>query len=181
MGRGWSWLDQARALRDAARRLHMPTVAQARLSTIQRTIARWENEAVRPGERYQLLLAHVHADQGGTTALGPGSDFDQLMTVFAMYSIEAPRISELRDLVTDALTSGTSGLLAFLSPNLMASLMPALADPRRADDESPTRRVRSGSHGTSYSEASSSPIRRWRVSVSTSSRLPSSSSTSAWT
>ncbi|GAB3959610.1 hypothetical protein GCM10029978_007010 [Actinoallomurus acanthiterrae] len=113
----------------------MPTVAQARLSTIQRTIARWENEAVRPGERYQLLLARVYADQGGTTALGPGSDFDQLMTVFAMYGIEAPRISELRDLVADALTSGTSGLLAFLSPNLMASLMPALADPRRADDE----------------------------------------------
>jgi hypothetical protein len=113
----------------------VPTVAQARLSTIQRTIARWENEAARPGERYQLLLAHVYADQGGTTALGPGSDFDQLMTVFAMYGIEAPRISELRDLVADALTSGTSGLLAFLSPNLTASLMPALADPRRTDDE----------------------------------------------
>ncbi|WP_345428384.1 hypothetical protein [Actinoallomurus vinaceus] len=113
LGRGWSLLDQARALRDAARRLRMPTVAQARLSTIQRTIARWENEAVRPGERYQLLLARVYADQGGTTALGPGSDFDQLMTVFALYGIEAARMSELRNLVAGALTSGTSSTSAW--------------------------------------------------------------------
>ncbi|GAA4619977.1 hypothetical protein GCM10023196_002160 [Actinoallomurus vinaceus] len=91
----------------------MPTVAQARLSTIQRTIARWENEAVRPGERYQLLLARVYADQGGTTALGPGSDFDQLMTVFALYGIEAARMSELRNLVAGALTSGTSSTSAW--------------------------------------------------------------------
>ncbi|MCO5968525.1 hypothetical protein [Actinoallomurus soli] len=135
MSRGWSLLDQARALREVARRLRMPTVAQARLSTIQRTIARWENDGVRPGERYQLLLAHVYADQRGTTALGPGSDFDQLMTVFAMYGIEPLRISELRGLVADALTSGARGLLAFLSPNLTASLMPTLADPSRTDDE----------------------------------------------
>ncbi|MCO5996042.1 helix-turn-helix domain-containing protein [Actinoallomurus rhizosphaericola] len=135
MSRGWSLLDQARALREVARRLRMPTVAQARLSTIQRTIARWENDGVRPGERYQLLLAHVYADQRGTTALGPGSDFDQLMTVFAMYGIEPLRISELRGLVADALTSGAKGLLAFLSPTLTASLVPALADPSRTDDE----------------------------------------------
>jgi hypothetical protein len=113
----------------------MPTVAQARLSTIQRTIARWENESVRPGERYQLLLAHVYADQHGTTALGPGSDFDQLMTVFALYGVEAARTSELRDLVAGALTGGTNGLLAYLSPSLTAALTAALADPRRADDE----------------------------------------------
>ncbi|MEV5703910.1 hypothetical protein [Actinoallomurus sp. NPDC052274] len=113
----------------------MPAVAQARLSTIQRTIARWENEAVRPGERYQLLLAHIYAYQRGTTALGPGSDLDQLMAVFAMYGIETSRISELRDLVADALTNGASGLLAFLSPSLTGSLMPALADPCHTDDE----------------------------------------------
>jgi transcriptional regulator with XRE-family HTH domain len=135
LSRGWSLLDQARALRDAARRLRTPTVAQARLSTIQRTVARWENESVRPGERYQLLLAHVYAQQAATTALGPGSDFDQLMTVFALYGVEAHRISELRDLVTATLTRGTSGLLAFLSPNFTASLMSALTDPSRTEPE----------------------------------------------
>ena len=113
----------------------MPTVANGGLSTIQRTIARWESDAVRPGERYQLLLAHVFAEHDGSVLLGPGSDFERLMTVFAHYGINAERISELRDLIAATLTRGSNGLLAYLSPSLSAELAAALADPSSADLE----------------------------------------------
>jgi transcriptional regulator with XRE-family HTH domain len=132
-GRGFSWQDEARALRDTARRLRMPAVANAGLGTIQRTIARWESGAVRPSERYRVLLAHVFAEQDGSTFLGPGSDFDRLMAVFVRYGVETERISELRDLVAVAFTPGGGGLLAYLSPPLSGSLTAALADPGNTD------------------------------------------------
>lgn len=131
--RGWSWLDEARVLRDTARRHRMPTVANSPLSTIKRTIARWENDAVRPGERYQFLLAHVFAEYEGSTLLGPGSDFDQLMNVFANFGIKPERIAELRDVTAASLTRGGNGLLAYLSPDLSARLTRALRDPSHAD------------------------------------------------
>lgn len=131
--RGFSWHDEARALRETARRLHMPAVANADLSTIQRTIARWESGTCRPSERYRLLLAHVFAERDGVARLGPGSDFDQLMTVFFGYGVTTERISELRDLVTTALTQGTDCLLAHLSLPLSGTLTAALADPARLD------------------------------------------------
>ncbi|TQL95960.1 hypothetical protein FB559_1474 [Actinoallomurus bryophytorum] len=113
----------------------MPTIAAGSLITIKRTIARWENDAVRPAERYQLLLAEVFAEYHGSILLGPGSDFDQLMTAFAHYEITAQRISELRDLTAATLTRGSAGLLAYLSPALNTELARALADPRSADDD----------------------------------------------
>jgi hypothetical protein len=113
----------------------VPSVATSSLSTIKRTISRWENDSVSPGERYQLLLAHVFADHGGSVLLGPESDFDQLMTAFAHYGINAERISEIRDLVAATRTRGRSGLLAYLSPRLSAELAAALADPSSADAE----------------------------------------------
>ncbi|MEO3809519.1 hypothetical protein ABGB17_11015 [Sphaerisporangium sp. B11E5] len=61
--RGWSWADQARALKDAARVLAVPGVAGMSVASLVRTIARWESEgaAVIPGERYRLLLAYAYA------------------------------------------------------------------------------------------------------------------------
>lgn len=137
--RGWSLLDEAKALREAARRRRMPTIATGSLVTIKRTIARWENDAVRPAERYQLLLAEVFAEHDGSILLGPGSDFDQLMTAFVHYEIAARRISELRDLTAATLTRGSAGLLAYLSPALGTELARALADPGSADDGLATR------------------------------------------
>jgi transcriptional regulator with XRE-family HTH domain len=131
--RGFSWQDEARALRDTARRLRIPVVANADLSTIQRTIARWESGASRPSERYRLLLAHVFAERNGAASLGPGSDFDQLMTVFVGYGVTMERISELRDLVATAVTPGADGLLAYLCPWLSGSLTAALANPTGTD------------------------------------------------
>lgn len=133
--RGWSLLDEAKALRDAARRYRVPTIAAVGLSTIKRTISRWENDGVSPGERYQFLLAHVFAEHNGSILLGPGSDFDQLMTAFAHYGINATRICEIRDLTSAMRTRGNDGLLAYLSPTLNAELTMVLADPGSADVE----------------------------------------------
>lgn len=133
--RGFSWQDEARALRDTARRLHMPAVANAGLSTIQRTIARWESGAARPSERYRLLLAHVFAERDGAATFGPGSDFDQLMTVFVGYGVGTERIRELRNLVAVGCTPVAGGLLAYLSPPLTGTLTAALGDPRGVDAE----------------------------------------------
>lgn len=112
----------------------MPAIATASLVTIKRTIARWENDAVRPAERYQLLLADIFAEHDGSLSLGPGSDFDQVMTAFADQGSPAQRISELRDLVAAALTRGSNGLLAYLSPTLRSELTTAFADPCSADE-----------------------------------------------
>jgi tetratricopeptide (TPR) repeat protein len=111
----------------------MPTVTNGSLSTIKRTIARWENDGVCPGERYQFLLAHVFAEHEGSSLLGPGSDFDQLLTVFAHFGIRPERISELRDVIAATLTRGGNSLLAYLSPTLNTRLTRALSDPSCAD------------------------------------------------
>jgi hypothetical protein len=76
---------------------------------------------------------------GGSILLGPGSDFDQLMTAFAHYEITSQRISELRDFTAATLTRGSGGLLAYLSSALSAELARALADPGSADDDLATR------------------------------------------
>jgi transcriptional regulator with XRE-family HTH domain len=84
--RGWSWADQARALQAVAERLGVTAVTLTRPVSLQRTIARWESTAARtvPGERYQLLLAHLYARSGsGELTLGAGSDLDALLTALA--------------------------------------------------------------------------------------------------
>ncbi len=81
--RGWSWADQARALRAVAEQCGVTASASTQLSSLQRSIARWESTASQtaPGERYQLLLAQLYAHNGaGELALGTGSDLDTLLT-----------------------------------------------------------------------------------------------------
>jgi transcriptional regulator with XRE-family HTH domain len=86
--RGWSWADQARALHAVAGQCGVAASASTQLSSLQRSIARWESTAsgTVPGERYQLLLAHLYARNGfGELTLGTGSDFDILLTALAYY------------------------------------------------------------------------------------------------
>jgi hypothetical protein len=69
-------------MRDAARRLAMASLVDRQTTSVQRAIARWESLAARtsPGDRYQVLLAHVYArTASGTWALGPGTDFGVLL------------------------------------------------------------------------------------------------------
>jgi hypothetical protein len=84
---GAGWLaEQARALHDVAERLGVTAVTSTRPASLQRSIARWENTAspTVPGERYQLLLAHLYAHRAsGELALGAGSDLDALVTALA--------------------------------------------------------------------------------------------------
>ncbi len=92
--RGWSWADQARALRAVAEQRGVTASASAQLSSLQRSIARWESTASQtvPGERYQLLLAHLYARNGsGELALGAGSDLDTLLTALAHHGVPAQR------------------------------------------------------------------------------------------
>lgn len=80
--RGWSWADQARALHVVAGQLGTAT-ASTQLTSLQRSIARWESPESRtvPGERSQLLLAHLFArSASGELILGAGSDLDILLT-----------------------------------------------------------------------------------------------------
>jgi hypothetical protein len=113
----------------------MPVVANSPLSTVKRTIARWENDAVCPGERYQFLLSHVFAQHEGSISIGPGSDLDQLLGLFAQFGIAPERIAELREITAASLTRGGNGLLAYLAPDLSGLLTSALSDPGQADME----------------------------------------------
>ncbi|MEV5412049.1 hypothetical protein AB0K60_24825 [Thermopolyspora sp. NPDC052614] len=134
--RGWSWADEARAINDAARVLAIEAVARTSVASLVRTIARWECEGkpVAPGERYQLLLAYAFAVRGNDVAVGRGSDFDELMSVFADLGASADRITALRAQITRLATCGHN-LLAFLSPGLRQSLSRALTAPATVSDE----------------------------------------------
>jgi transcriptional regulator with XRE-family HTH domain len=88
--RGWSWADQARALRAVADRLNVAAVTSTRLTSLQRSIARWESTATRtvPGERNQLLLAHLYArNSAGRLALGAGSDLETFLTALSHFGV----------------------------------------------------------------------------------------------
>jgi hypothetical protein len=92
--RGWSWADQARALRAIVEQLGMTASASVQPSSLQRSIARWESTASRtvPGEHYQLLLAQLYArNRFGELALGSGSDFDTLLTALAHHGVPEQR------------------------------------------------------------------------------------------
>lgn len=96
--RGWSWSDLARALRDAAHRLAEPAQARQQVSSVQRTVARWESltDRTSPGERYQFLLAHLYArTPNGTVALGPGSDFAALLDALRHFGTPFVRLQLL--------------------------------------------------------------------------------------
>lgn len=128
--RGWSWADEARSLKEAARTLKIEAVDRTTTASLVRTIARWESESkpVMPRERFQLLLGYIFAKGGDEVSMGRGSDFDDLMSAFSEFGIPDERIAELRGQVARIATPGQS-LLAFLSPNLTRSLLRALAAP----------------------------------------------------
>jgi hypothetical protein len=128
--RGWSWADQARAIKDAARTLSVTAVAGMSVSSLVRTIARWESEggAAIPGERYRLLLAYAYACRGDDVAVAAGSDFEQLMSLMTDWGTPAERIAELRAQVVQVVTRGHA-LLAYLAPGEDRALGAALAAP----------------------------------------------------
>ncbi|KAA9157960.1 hypothetical protein FPZ12_024055 [Amycolatopsis acidicola] len=113
-GRGWSWADLARALRETARQLAVAPLMHRQVTSIQRTVARWESVSDRtsPGDRYQFLLAHLYArtPAGGLT-LGPGSDFDTLMEAFRHFGAPPERARQLVELVSNGEANAGSALL----------------------------------------------------------------------
>ena len=56
-GRGWSWADLARALRDTARQRAVTSLMDRQVASIQRAVARWESVSDRtsPSDRYQFI------------------------------------------------------------------------------------------------------------------------------
>ncbi|GAB3474589.1 hypothetical protein [Amycolatopsis cihanbeyliensis] len=114
-GRGWSWADLARALRDTARQLAVTSLTHRQVTSIQRTVARWESgtERTSPGDRYQVLLAHLYArTPSGDLALGPGSDLGTLLDALRHFGTPPHRIQALLDLVTQNARSDSSTLLS---------------------------------------------------------------------
>ncbi|NRQ35214.1 hypothetical protein HII36_25805 [Nonomuraea sp. NN258] len=129
--RGWSWADEARALKAAAKRLSISPVDRLATASLVRTVARWEREdrPTIPRERYQLLLAYVFARRGEETRVGAGSDFDRLMVLLESWGTRPERRAEIRAQVITCVTSGDSPL-AFLPPDLAGRLAHVIADPR---------------------------------------------------
>jgi len=100
--RGWSWTDEARAIKDMARRLGIGRLVEASVPSIRRTIARWESEATTatvPDERYQWVLTHLFARRDEQFNLGSSSDFLRLLSAFASMGVPPARIAELQDAV----------------------------------------------------------------------------------
>lgn len=136
--RGWSWADLARALRDTAGALAITSLADRHVASVQRTVARWESLTDRtcPGERYQLLLAHLYAHTaGGELALGPGSDFDTLLDALRHFGVSRPREQRLRDLITTSAPDESSDPLTLLPPTRHVQVAAALRDRSSPDDE----------------------------------------------
>ncbi|MEU6261422.1 hypothetical protein [Streptomyces sp. NPDC047043] len=136
LARGLSLAGAARALIDTAARLGQPLDAGA--VSVQRSVARWESATVPvlPGERYQLLLAHLYArDADGHTCLGRGSDFAELLDALARLGESEQRLAELRTLLLRTSTDAGGGLLALLGPATQRALSEALAHPARLDRE----------------------------------------------
>lgn len=134
-GRGWSLADLARALCAIADELGQP-LSTSRAS-VQRSVARWESGAAAtvPGERYQLLLAHLYAiDTHDRPCLGDGSDFAELLTALAHFGAIPERLRDLRTLVARTTTASGVNLLALLAPGTQRSLAAALHTPARLDD-----------------------------------------------
>ncbi|MEV0681679.1 hypothetical protein AB0I60_34670 [Actinosynnema sp. NPDC050436] len=103
--RGWSWSDLARAMLDTARRTSPATHSRLTLPSVLRSIARWEslNASTVPGDRYRLLLAHLYARTPiGEPALGPGTDFDVLLTALRHLGVPDDRVAAITDTVAHA-------------------------------------------------------------------------------
>src|SRR5262249_5062547 len=90
--RGWSWADEARAIKHMAGRLGVERLAATSVNSIKRTIARWESDAPTatvPDERYQWVLAHLFAERDGRCNIGPGSEFLRLLAAFQAMGVSA--------------------------------------------------------------------------------------------
>lgn len=130
--RGWSLRDLSRALGATAKHLGQPL--SAGLASVQRSVARGESTTtpILPGERYQLLLAHLYSrGPDGDVALGPGSDFAELLDALAHLGESEERLCELRVLLTRTMADSGGGLLGLLGPTTRA----ALADPSRVSED----------------------------------------------
>ncbi|MDT0543868.1 MULTISPECIES: hypothetical protein [Streptomyces] len=133
--RGWSLADTARALSATARCRGQPL--DSSVASVQRSVARWESTTrpILPSDRYQLLLAHLYArGVDGHIALGPGSDFAELLDALAYLGESEARLSDLRALLIRAATDDGTGLLALLGPTTRLSMAAALTDPARVDE-----------------------------------------------
>ncbi|MFI8169766.1 hypothetical protein ACIGAN_25895 [Streptomyces sp. NPDC085931] len=136
LARGWSLADTARAIISQARRLAQPLDASS--ASVQRSVARWESSTrpILPGERYQLLLAHLYArGTDGQTSLGGGSDFGELLDALAHLGASERRLDELRTLLVRTTTDTGGGLLALLGRSAQHALTAALTEPSRFDEE----------------------------------------------
>ncbi|MBC2864424.1 hypothetical protein [Streptomyces mexicanus] len=135
LARGWSLADLARAIIAKAAELGQPL--DASVASVQRSVARWETSKapILPGERYQLLLAHLYArGADGQSSLGAGSDFAELLDAFAHLGESERRLDELRTLLVRTLTDSGGGLLALLGSSTQRALSSALGDPSRLDE-----------------------------------------------
>ncbi|MEV7796540.1 hypothetical protein AB0O68_31870 [Streptomyces sp. NPDC087512] len=135
LARGWSLADTARAAVDKATEIGQPF--DASVASVQRSVARWESNTrpVLPGERYQLLLAHLYAyGTDGRVCLGSGSDFAELLDALAHLGESERRLEELRTLLVHTATDSGAGLLALLGPSVEGALSTALGDPGRLDE-----------------------------------------------
>ncbi|MFC5659096.1 hypothetical protein [Streptomyces nogalater] len=132
---GWSLAGLARALVAKAAELGQPL--DSTVTSVQRSVARWESSRAPtlPGERYQMLLAHLYArDTDGHVLLGAGSNFGELLDALAHLGESEYRLDELRTLLVRTATDNGGGLLALLGPSTQYALSAALADPARLDE-----------------------------------------------
>lgn len=135
LARGWSWADQAGQLRKLARALRFARIGTASLTSIKRTIARWEGGTTTPDEQYQTLLGHAYARTPlGPVALGTGSDFRELLAALSQMGVGQDRLAELSTTVAAATTDTDMNLLTFLGTPLRNELAAALARPETLDE-----------------------------------------------
>ncbi|MFQ6142640.1 hypothetical protein ACLMNJ_06120 [Streptomyces seoulensis] len=135
LARGWSLADTARAVIRTATALGQPLDAST--ASVQRSVARWESSTapILPGERYQLLLAHLYArGTDGQIILGAGSDFAEFLDALAHLGESEQRLGELRTLLVRTTTDAGGGLLALLGPSTQSALSAVLTDPGRLDE-----------------------------------------------
>ncbi|WP_406341294.1 hypothetical protein [Streptomyces sp. NBC_00648] len=111
--RGLSLAETARALIAIAEEIGQPRTSLRTVAGLQRSVARWESaHPPRPDERHQLLLAHLYArTPTGQIALGPGSDFAELIDALAHLGESARQLAELRSVLVRAATDQGGGML----------------------------------------------------------------------
>jgi tetratricopeptide (TPR) repeat protein len=126
-------MDLARRLKQLAGQLGVQRVAHASAESIKRSIERWEAGG-RPDDRYWLLLGHAYAtSNSGKVDLGPGSDFDRLMSAFELMGLPQRRLDDLRETIGVMTTAGAHAFLSHLTPELQGRLSWALEQPDRLD------------------------------------------------